>query len=154
VLNLTPANIGKGLIAGFAATLVLSLLMVMKQMMGLMPELDVIAMLSRMMGNISPVMAWVAHFMIGTVVWGVLYVVVSPMLPGPQWFRGALFGTAAWLAMMVMIMPVAGAGLFGISLGMMAPIATLMLHWVFGAVLGGVYGAILHPETSATVRAH
>ena len=43
--------------------------MIGKSMMGIMPELDVIAMLSGMMG--APLAAgWIAHFVIGTVVWG------------------------------------------------------------------------------------
>ncbi len=36
----------------------------------------------------------------------------------------------------------AGAGIFGMNLGMMAPIMTMMLHAVFGAVLGGVFAKL------------
>jgi hypothetical protein len=46
---------------------------------------------------------------------------------------------AAWLGMMIIVMPMAGAGLFGMNLGIMAPVMTLVLHVVFGAVLGAVY---------------
>ena len=147
-----PATIGKGIIAGLAATIVLSVLMMMKSMMGIMPELDVISMLSAMMGNAGPAVGWAAHFMIGALVWGILYAIVSPRLPGPAWFRGAVFGTAAWLMMMLAIMPMAGAGLFGLNFGMMAPIMTLMLHWIFGAVLGTVYavGGAGSPELACT----
>lgn len=42
--RMTNTNIMKGMIAGFVATAVLSALMIMKTMMGVMPELDVIAM--------------------------------------------------------------------------------------------------------------
>ena len=35
------SNIFKGVVAGFAGTMVLSVLMLIKQMMGLMPELDI-----------------------------------------------------------------------------------------------------------------
>ncbi len=35
----------------------------------------------------------------------------------------------------------AGAGAFGLKMGMMAPVATLMLHWIYGAVLGAIYGS-------------
>jgi hypothetical protein len=44
--------------------------------------------------------------------------------------------------MMVAVMPMAGAGFFGMNLGIAAPVMTLMLHIIFGAVLGGVYGAL------------
>jgi hypothetical protein len=48
--------------------------------------------------------------------------------------------------MMVAMMPMAGAGLFGVELGLMAPVANLMLHWIYGAVLGGAYGALTRQE--------
>ena len=41
--------------------------------------------------------------------------------------------------MMVGPMPMAGAGLFGLQIGMMAPLATLMLHLIWGIVLGFTY---------------
>ena len=41
-------------------------------------------------------------------------------------------------------MPMAGAGFFGMQLGMMTPVMTLVMHLVFGAVLGGVYAMLLH----------
>ena len=135
------SNLLKGMAAGFVATAVLSALMVMKSMMGIMPELDVIAMLSKMMGT-SLAMGWVAHFMIGTVVWDGLFGLLAPYLPGGSyWFKGVIFGIGAWLMMMIAVMPMAGAGLFGMNFGMMAPVMTLVLHIIFGAVLGGVYGA-------------
>lgn len=147
------SNIGKGVIAGFVATTVLSMLMLMKSAMGLMPELDIIAMLGSMMGT-GAVMSWIAHFMIGSVIWGGLFAVLSPSLPGGSlWLKGIVFGVGAWLMMMVAVMPMAGAGFFGMSLGMAAPVMTLMLHVIFGAVLGGVYSA-LHGSTHRHQHAH
>ena len=135
-------NIVKGVIAGFAATVVLSLLMMMKSAIGLMPELDVIAMLSAMMGS-GLAMGWVAHFMIGSLVWGGLFALLAPKLPGGSlWLKGVFFGVVAWVLMMVAIMPMAGAGVFGMKFGMLAPVMTLVLHLIFGAVLGGVYAAL------------
>lgn len=137
-------NITKALSAGFVATLVLSVLMVAKGMMGLMPDLNVIKMLGQMSGG-GPTMGWIGHFVIGTVFWGIGYAVLYHWIPGSApWVKGLLFGIAAWLLMMIMVMPMAGAGFFGLNLGPMAPIMTLMLHAIFGAVLGAVYG---RPET-------
>ncbi|MBS0418056.1 MAG: hypothetical protein JSR66_10105 [Proteobacteria bacterium] len=139
----TAINFGRALLAGLIATVVLSVLMVLKQMMHLMPELNPISMMSNMMG--APLLVgWVAHFMIGTLLWGLLYAGLQRLLPGPGWIRGALFATGAWLVMMIALMPMAGAGLFGLNLGMMAPIATLMLHWIYGAVSGAVYEGSEH----------
>lgn len=60
-------NIVRGMMAGFAATVVLSALMVMKGAMGVMPGLDVARMLGGMMGQ-GPAAGWIGHFVIGSVV--------------------------------------------------------------------------------------
>lgn len=134
-------NIINGLLAGLAATVVLSVLMVLKGMMGLMPDLNVIAMLSAQMGS-GPVMGWLAHIMIGVIGYGLAYSLLFRSLPlGSHGARGILLGIAGWLVMMVVVMPMMGAGLFGTGMpsGMMVPVATLVLHVIFGTVLGLVY---------------
>lgn len=134
-------RLGAGLIAGVGATAVLSGLMLAKSAMGLLPELDVIAMISQMTG-LGMGAAWGLHFAIGAV-WGILFALVAPMVPGSGcWLRGAIFSAAPWLAMMLLMMPMAGAGLLGLSLGIAAPLMTLMLHLVFGAVMGAAYGIL------------
>ena len=138
-------NFKAGLVAGFSATVVLSAMMVAKSMMGVMPELDVIHMLSGMMGA-PAILGWLAHFMIGTLAWGGGFAVLYGLIPGSgAVVKGIVFGIAAWLGMMVMVMPMAGAGLFGMAFGIMAPMMTLILHIVFGAVLGAVYQAQARP---------
>ena len=128
-----------GLIAGLAATIVLSILMIAKSMMGLMPNLDVIHMLAHMMGT-PLVVGWLAHFLIGTVAWGGGFALAYAAIPGSNAVtKGLVFATGAWAAMMMIVMPIAGAGFFGSHLGPMAAIMTLLLHLVFGAVLGGTY---------------
>ncbi len=141
----------KGMAAGLAATLVLSAIMLMKSSMGIMPELNTIKMLSTMLDGGNPAVGWAAHFMIGTVVWGLLFAAISrPGLTG-YWWRGALFGVGAWLLMMVVVMPMAGAGVFGLNLGIMAPVMTLVLHLIYGAVLGAVYAALLNSNAHPVV---
>ena len=122
-------------IAAFVATLALSIMMIAKTLMGLMPELNVIVMLSDMMnGNFA--FGWMAHFIIGTAVWGSAFALLRNYCPGnTNIFTGISFGVAAWLLMMLVIMPMAGAGVFGLRLGMMAPFMTLILHALYGAVL-------------------
>ena len=137
-------NVKSGLTAGFVATVVLSLLMMAKQAMGLMPDLDLVAIVAGMVARLTggkpdPIVGWVMHFFIGTVMWGIAYAILQSKLPGGPAARGMIFGIGAWLLMMVLVMPLAGAGFFGLALGMGAPVATLMLHLVFGATLGVVY---------------
>lgn len=136
------STIVKGVIAGFAATVVLSALMLMKQAMGLMPELDIAQMLTAMLGLPGVAFGWAMHFGIGSVVWGGLFAIIAPRFHAGNVAGGIAFGTVAWLMMMVGIMPMAGAGLFGLQLGILAPIMTFMLHVVYGAILGWVFAAL------------
>ncbi len=137
-------SVSKGLLAGFVATIVLSALMLMKASMGFMPQLNVIRMLTHMVGASTPAAGWIVHFLIGTVLWGAVFAWIAPHLAGSPWWRGVLFGIGAWLPMMIAVMPMAGAGFFGLAMGIAAPVMTLMLHIVYGAVLGATYGALLH----------
>ena len=149
------ARIGKGMLAGFAATVVLSALMLMKTAMGIMPALDLPKMIAGMMGRPgTPAVGWVAHFMIGIVLYGVAIVLLSRRLPGSHTVRGMIVGAIGWLVMMTMLMPMAGGGLFALGLGLMAPVMTLMLHLIFGAVLGAGYGRLVRHQDTRDVHAH
>jgi hypothetical protein len=142
----TAKNWLKGMVAGFIATVVLSALMLIKQRMGLVPQLNPIEMLAKMAGGSTPAVGWVPHFLIGAVVWGSLFPIFDARVPGgSHWLNGILFGIGAWILMMVLVMPMAGAGLFGMALGIVMPIATLVFHLFYGAVLGGIYG-LEHPD--------
>jgi len=107
-------NIKAGIISGFVATVVLSLLMIAKAKMGLMPELNAIKMLAGMM-NAPLIMGWVAHFMIGTIIWGILFALLVDKLPGGIMSSAIVFSIIAWIMMMIGPMPMAGAGLFGMQ---------------------------------------
>lgn len=147
-------NIGRGIFAGFVGTVVLSMMMVAKSAMGLMPQLDPIQMISGMM-NSSPMVGWVIHFLIGTVLWGALFASLDPHLPGgAHWLKGIVFGLGAWLLMMVLMMPMAGKGLFGMQIGIMAPIMTMMLHVIYGAILGATYGWLLSSREETLIVRH
>ncbi len=106
------------------ATIVLSVLMVLKAMIGLMPQLDLPKMLAGMMGSPDmPLVGWIVHFAIGIVVYGVAIAVLDSKLPGTSHVgHGIMLAVIGWLIMMVMLMPMAGAGLFGMNMGIMAPI--------------------------------
>ncbi len=136
-----------GLIAGFIATVVLSAIMILKSIMGVMPDVNAIKMMAGMisqktgMTNTLPI-AWIMHFIIGTVVWGGGFSIIQSALPGSSIVKGIVFGVGAWLIMMLVVMPMTGEGLFGLNIGPHATLATLMLHIVYGAVLGSVFSRL------------
>ena len=135
---------GVGIIAGFAATIALSLIMVIKAAAGFMPMLNVIALLSALLGNPGvPLVGWTAHFVIGAIIWGALFAALVPSLPGAYCVRGAIFSGGAWLAMMIILMPLAGKGVFAAHAGLPVAVATLVLHLIYGVVLGAVFGGLI-----------
>jgi hypothetical protein len=136
------SNSMKGMIAGLVATLVLSGLLLLKSTMELVPELNIIRLLVNL-GSISVVQAWMDHFIVGVVVWGLLFGAYDALATRPaHWLKGIIFGVFTWLVMMVAFMPLAKVGFFGSKIGPMAVAVTLMYHLVYGAVLGTTYGLL------------
>ncbi|MGE3718542.1 MAG: DUF6789 family protein [Bauldia sp.] len=136
-------DFGVGLAAAAAATLVLSVMMLMKQGMRVMPDLDIIDMVAGMMGG-SRAVGWMIHLTVGTVVYGLGYAsLFAPIWPDSYWLSGILIGVAGWLVAGLMLMPMAQKGPFAIRLGFMGPLMSLLMHVIFGAVLGVVYGALV-----------
>jgi hypothetical protein len=148
-------NIAKGVAAGFVGTLVLSALMIGKAFAGLAPQLNAISMLAGILGT-GLAGGWLAHFIIGTIFWGGLFGWLAPHVPGgSSWLKGTIFSVGPWILMMILVMPLAGAGLFGLTLGVLAPVMTLVLHLIFGAVMGVTYGAMTtHAATGAYRESH
>ena len=81
----------------------MSVLMLIKTAMGVMPELDFVQMLSTMMG-VSPGLAWAVNFATGAM-WGLLSALSFEVIPGASAVvKGMVMGAGAWLMMMVMPM--------------------------------------------------
>ena len=136
-----------GMVAGLAATLVLSLLMLTEAWI---PQLDTVVMLDGVARAVFsdlqvpvPLAGWLWHFIIGTLWWGPLFALMAPILPGRQtWQKGMAFGFGASLLILLMVLPAAGAGYFGMDLSALQPIVTMVLHLVYGAVLGAVFARL------------
>jgi hypothetical protein len=73
--ELAMTDIWVGMAAGLAATVILSALMLMKDAMKLMPQMDMIGMISGMMKT-SRMMGWLVHLVVGAVVYGLTYAFV------------------------------------------------------------------------------
>lgn len=143
-----------GVTAGLIATSVLSLIMALKAVLGVMPQVNAIAMLTAMSHArlglpASPAVGWIEHFVIGTVIWGMAFAwFVSRSGSLNRVVAGIAFSIAAWLAMMLILMPLAGAGVFGLQRGIAPLVVTLVLHVVYGTVLGWCFGRLLNSGLS------
>lgn len=135
----------KGVIAGTAATLAVSLLMMLEGVLGIAPELGLIQLLLRAIEAPADnrITGWVIHFLIGSLFGGLLFASVQARLEANSPLKkGVLFGLLLWLAFMLAIMPAAGAGFFGFELSALAPMYLLALHVVYGVVLGWSFGKV------------
>ena len=124
-------TIGKGIVAGFVATFVLSVL------------LDPIAMLTPPVWPGSPVIGWLLHFFIGTVIWGVAFAMVHDHLPGASWLRGLIFAIGAWLLVAAAGASLIEARLLAIDVNASMILSTLAIHVLYGVTLGVIYGWLL-----------
>ncbi len=132
-----PAT-SKVLIAGFVATIVITLMMYFGAPMMTGKPMDIAGELARMIG--MPWMVGMAiHFVLGTVVFSLAYARVAVrFLPGGAAVRGLLWGLLLWLVAMLMMSPMMGKGLF--MGGMQAAAASLVGHLAFGLTLGLIVG--------------
>ena len=93
----------------------------------------------------SAVLAVGLHLLMG-LVWALVYGGwFEPALAGPGWRKGILFSLIPWLLSIVAFLPAMGGGFLGadIDAGPLPIVGNLVLHMVYGAVLGGVYGIAL-----------
>jgi hypothetical protein len=132
----------KGVIAGFIATAVLSVIMMVMDGAGFNPQFNIVTLLDNL-GSIGRAGAWADHFIVGMLLWGPIFAGFDSVTPKfGRWLKGMLFGMIAWVMMMLLFMPVVGMGLFGASLGIMGPVVMLIFHLIYGAVLGLSFGLL------------
>jgi len=130
-------DLRKGAIAGLVATIPVALLGGAKQVLGFIPQLDLVGILTRLTTIPWDGTGWVLLFLIGAILgmgFASLDSHVSDTTTIGELLRGAFFGFLLWVILMVILLPLhARAGAVGFAGGVLA--ACL----VFGAVMGVVY---------------
>jgi len=130
----------KSIYGGIAGTIVMTLMMMFVAPMLTGMPMDIAAMLGTMVGGYT--MGMIAHIMMGVIVFPLAYALVFyGFIPGSPLVRGLIFGVILWLAAVIVVMPMAGAGFLMANIGgMMAVVASLMGHLVYGGLLGAIAG--------------
>jgi hypothetical protein len=85
--------------------------------------------------------AFLLHFTLG-ILWALCYsAIFEQRLSGPGWQRGMQFSLVPWVLSLVAFFPVVGVGFFGSSLnaGPLPALGNLILHLVYGGIVGLVY---------------
>jgi hypothetical protein len=136
------SNTIKGIVSGLVATLVLSAVMLAKSELHIAAGYSIIPLLSKLAGG--TVGGWMDHFIIGTVIWGLVFAAFDSVTPDslPYWLKGVLFSLFAWLVMMLFFMPYVGLEAFGLKAGLFPATINLVQHLIYGVVLGLTYGLL------------
>jgi hypothetical protein len=133
------SSLAKSVIAGFVATIAMTVVMLMAPLMG-MPEMNIGKMLGGFMG-VPAFIGWIGHFVVGIVLAVAYGQFFAARLPGAAWVRGILYGLLPWLMSQVVVNPMMGAGVFASQTPspVLMVMGSLLGHMVYGAVLGLVY---------------
>lgn len=143
------SRVVRGFVAGVIATMVLVVVMLARHALGLFPDLDVIPLIGAAAGELfglprTALTGWMLLFLIGAV-WGLIFGWIYDRIAGAsRLVRGLVFAVAAWAVMMVVFMPIAGAGWFGLAGGIETPVVALIMHVIFGAVMGVSFERLPH----------
>ena len=128
---------------GVVATLVMSAVMIAGMTTGVapMPEPIPAAIIHALLGSSLPApllsaLAIGSHLAYGGF-WGAVLVLLRPRV---TIWEGLALGAALWLLMQVVALPALGWGFFGTTVTPAIAVATLVLHLVYGTVLGWSLG--------------
>jgi hypothetical protein len=144
------SRVQKGMIAGFAATVAVSVLEAANLIFG--PWTASFPRLLSVMLQTPDLMivGWIAHFVVGTLILGPIFGVLCPRLPTdtPE-SKGILFAVGAFIVMSLTVAPLVGVlggrpvGIFFMQAGFGTLVWMIATHAVYGIVLGGVYGRLV-----------
>jgi membrane protein DedA with SNARE-associated domain len=92
-------------------------------------------------------------FLVVSMLWGALFGIVQPVLPGPWWLRGVLFALVPLAASLLAILPLSGGGILGLELGagLLPVVAEVIRALIYGLTLGITYTVIFPHRLPRTV---
>lgn len=127
------------ILGGFVGTVAITMMMYLVAPMMLGQPMDVAKMLGSMLGD-NWWAGMVLHFTNGTLIFPLIYAfLLYGVLPGGPALKGITWGVVLWFLAQVVVMPIMGAGFFSGSV--MAAMASLMGHVVYGWLLGWIAGS-------------
>lgn len=140
------SRVKNGIVAGFVATLVISVLeainiFALNSMFQPFPGM--VASLLGMDGNLAA--GWAIHLFSGTFILGALFGVLCPRLPtDTAETKGIVFAVGAWVVMMLGVFFIGDSQVLGSNMATLGWM--LVTHIVFGIVLGTVYSRLVERE--------
>jgi hypothetical protein len=141
-----------GLVSGFLATFIMTVVLVaaygVARVIGSTGEGGLAQWFAALSNNLvtdrtgdQVALALAVNLAIGLILAVIYAYFVEPALSGPGWKRGMQFALIPWALSILVFLPLIGAGFLGLGLGagFLPVLGNLILHLVYGAVLGGYY---------------
>ena len=137
-------DLGKGIVAGLAATVAVAILILIQGAVGLLPQINFITLLTNITGLAWGGTGWVFLFVAGGLL-GVGFAAldshVEHVTGAGEIAHGVLFAVLLWAALMLLVLPIYGGDVFGV--GFAAAVLAGLL--VYGILMGAIYAA-MKPE--------
>lgn len=147
------SRIQKGMIAGFAATVIVAALelgkLYLTQSTGAFADVRIFPLILAAMVGMqgSYLVGWAIHFVAGTLILGSAFGILCPRLPtDTPATKGIVFAVGAFILMSLTVAPVAGLGMFAMAAGFSTLMWLIITHIIFGIVMGAVYGTLVQRE--------
>ena len=136
----------RAIFAGIIATAVVSALMFMNSRAGFLPAFPLLSEIQAFNTRVglpaTEQAAWIVHAVIGVLLYGIVFALLQPILPGNGFAEGLTFGLITWLAMMTVFAPLAGHEIFLQDAPPIILAMTFGFHMLYGAVLGISFAAL------------
>lgn len=134
---MSQLRVGRAIAAGAVGTAAMTMLMLGAPLMG-MPKMSIGEMLGSFL-HIGAAPGWAMHVVIGLVLALIYAGWFATRRPGGPVLKGAIYGSGVFLVAQLIVTPMMGGGVFSRG-NMPIIVGSLMGHFVYGALVGAVYG--------------
>lgn len=126
-----------GTLAGLMTVSITTVLNLLSRAVGILPDSMDLRQMAAFIDPLEfPTLALIAGIAVHVIAGGLYGLIYGALVKRFSAKSGVSFMLALWLVMMLILFPMTGRGWFGIHEGWGLPVATLILHTVFGVLLG------------------
>ena len=131
----------RAILGGLLGTIAITFLMYFVAPFMLGQPMDVAKMLGDFLGTTRNI-GMAVHYINGTIIFPLIFAwILWNFLPGGPTGKGISWGVVLWFLSQAIVTPMMGGGFFSANAGgVMAVMASLLGHIVYGAILGAVTG--------------